>query len=129
MKEKITTEFSDKGFWIEDQFGDAEDISDIEHNIIAINFVEIDKKKKSAIVAVSVETTFSADIVYDDFETAIYDSEDKNLIPMQKIYETVEQTVEYTSIVTVSFNESSFNIETISIEEEDFPITIDNNYS
>lgn len=126
--DKLKSEFIDKDFWIEDHIGDVENISDIKPKIIKINLIKVEEDKKTAIVAITAETTFGADIIYDDLETAIYDSEDKILIPMQKIELFVDQTVEYTAIVTISYDSNSFNIDSFKIQNDDFSINIDNEY-
>ena len=102
IKESIAESFCEEGFWIEDQDGDVNEVSVNELDIEDILLLDI--SKDSAVVQLSVITSFSADITYDDLDTATYDSEDKILIPWQTISKTVDQDVEYTAIVHVGYN-------------------------
>jgi len=73
------------------------------------------------VVQVTVRTSFSADITYDDLDTAIYDSEDKILIPWQTISKTVERDVEYTATVHVEYDledKESLGIQKVIINTE-----------
>jgi hypothetical protein len=67
-----------------------------------INLLDVDQS--SAVVQVEVTTEFSADLTYNDLDTAWYDSEEKVLIPRRTIDKTVEQEVQYTAIVRIAHN-------------------------
>ena len=51
-------------------------------------------------------------LTHDDLDTAVYDSEDKVLITLSTIDKTVDQDVEYTATVHVSFEVERAEIET-----------------
>jgi len=115
----ISESFCEQGFWIDDQDGDV--------NEVRVNDIEIEKilllevNENSAVVQVEVKTNFSADLTYDDLDTASYDSEDKVLIPWQTIDKTVEQDVEYTATLRISHDAGTqdyLEINSVEIDTE-----------
>jgi hypothetical protein len=90
IEDAITNEFVNQGFWIEDQDGDVNGV-DVKH-LECLDRLVLEIDKNSAVVQVDTSITFEADIIYDDLDTASYDSEDKVLIPWQQINKVVEQT-------------------------------------
>lgn len=62
---------------------------------------------------------FSAYVSYDDLETASYDSEDKILIPWQKIEGTIYQEQEISGIIKVQLDDSWNEIINVNINEID----------
>lgn len=99
IKDAISESFCEQGFWIDDQDGDVNEVRVNDIEVEEFLLLEVDKS--SAVVQVEVKTNFSADLTYDDLDTASYDSEDKVLIPWQTIDMTVEQDVEYTAILRI----------------------------
>ena len=99
IKEAISESFCDQGFWIDDQDGDINEVEVNNMELEEILLLEVDEN--SAVVQVEVKTNFSADLTYDDLDTASYDSEDKVLIPWQTIDKTVDQDVEYTTTLRI----------------------------
>jgi len=133
IKESIAESFCEEGFWIDDQDGDVNEVRVNELDIEDILLLDI--KKDYAVAQVSVKTNYSADITYDDLDTAIYDSEDKILIPWQTISKTVEQDVEYTATVHVEYDledKESLGIHKVIINTENalgFSVSRDDEWS
>ncbi len=99
IKEAITESFYNQSFWIEDQDGDVNEVRVKELEISEMLILEV--TQDSAFVLVDVETTFSADVTYDDLETATYDSEDKILIPLRTIDKIVDRDVKYVAALRI----------------------------
>lgn len=125
----LATTFLEQGFWIDDEDGD---VSDVDVNEVEVNdMLILEADECSAVVHAEVTTHFCADVNYGDIDTAVYDSEDKVLIPWRTIEKTVARDVEYTATVHVSFNQEkpdNFIINRVQIEPEQdygFPIRID----
>lgn len=119
IKDVISEKFCEQGFWIDDQEGDVNEVRVNDIDIDEILLLEVDKN--TAVVQLIVRTSFSADLTYDDLDTAIYDSEDKVLIPWQTIEKTVEQDVEYTAIIRIlhDINDPNYiKIDDVEIETE-----------
>src|SRR6185369_12915940 len=83
IDDAITKEFTNQGFWIDDQEGDVNGVEVTHIERLDRLILEIDQN--SAVVQVDSGITFEADITYDDLDTASYDSEDKVLIPWRQI--------------------------------------------
>jgi hypothetical protein len=94
--------FENLGFYLEDQEGDAGPVSVIEITGEDLHIVEIEGDKIHFIWEVSVE--FSADVVYDDMNTAIYDSEDKIAYAWQEIETSIERSEDLSVEGDVRFN-------------------------
>lgn len=119
IKKDISEAFCNEGFWIEDQDGDVNDVR--VNNIEVEEMLLLKVDQNSAVLQVDVKTNFSADLTYDDLDTASYDSEDKILIPWRTIDKTVEENVEYTAIICISHdvdNPEHFDIDSVEIEAE-----------
>jgi len=111
INNKIETYFSYLGFYIDNQRGDVNDISDIqiekyEPTILSIENENIDTNI-FAEFEIIVSIKFKADISYEDLLTASYDSEDKILIPHRTIEETVSSTEIIQLNVTINYQVSS----------------------
>ncbi len=94
--------FKSLGFYLEDQEGDVSgvDVREIEGDDLHI--VEIDRDTIYFVWEATV--TFSADVVYDDMNTAIYDSEDKVAYAWQEIDTELERSFEISIQGEVRFN-------------------------
>jgi hypothetical protein len=119
FKETIESEFMNLGFWLEDQEGDILDISVDNVEIIDHSIIEIHDNR--ATISISSNITFSAEVEYDDMDTAIWDSEDKVAIPWNRINETVTKTINYDIEASISF--TSVKKQKLIIED----LIIDNN--
>lgn len=102
IKAAISDSFEYKGFWIEDQEGDVNSVSIDDISITDTLILDVDNE--SAIVQLDVITVFSADLSYDDYETAIYDHEDKIAMPWRTIETSVQRTIEYSATISVQHN-------------------------
>jgi len=109
------------GFILVDQDGDVNETRVNEVGDISAYLISLTPGSKGSSAEAHFELTakieYEADVLYDNLETASYDSEDKVLIP----WETVERTIEGSEIVQadlrLTFNTSEpYNVE---IEEID----------
>lgn len=116
VTQRIETDFQYLGFYLADQEGDVDDVkvtevSDPETFLIDVN-------DGYAIFEISCIISYSANVIYDDLETASYDSEDKILIPWRKIDAIVdrEEKVEAEVIINFSHQEPhNFQVDEVSI--------------
>ena len=113
---KIEKDFLQLGFYLSDQDGDVDDI-----NITQVSEPEvflIDVNDGYAIFELTFNLSYSANVIYDDLETASYDSEDKILIPWRKIDAIVDREEVIVAEVVVIFKHQEphdFKIEEVSI--------------
>lgn len=96
----IIEKFSDRGFYINDQEGDVNNIFDVEiedydPRLIRVNHEDNDIFAEFEVIA---KIYFMAEISFDDLDTASYDSENKVLIP----HFTIEETVSSSEIVMIN---------------------------
>ena len=99
IKEGITKQFEWFGFFIEDQDGDVEDVNVTDIDIDGENLIEV--RDGTAKAELRATISFTADLTYDDLDTASYDSEDKVVIPWRQIEKTVSRETDVT--VTLEF--------------------------
>jgi predicted nucleic acid-binding protein len=92
VENAITQQFENLGFWISDQDGDVNKIT--VQSVEVLNYLILEVDQNGAVVQVDARILFSADLTYDDMDTATYDSEDKVLIPWRTINKVVEQEAE-----------------------------------
>lgn len=118
----IKDDFSNRGFYVEDQPGDVHNIFDIEVEDYEPTLLSVEQKEKEASIIATFEVIatieFRAEISYDDLATASYDSEDKNLIPHRIIEETVTSSAIVMSNATLVFQIDSpddYKISSVSI--------------
>ena len=136
IKEAITESFSNQSFWIEDQDGDVNEVRVKELEISEMMILEV--TQDSAFFLVDVETTFSADVTYDDLET--YDREGKVLIPLRTIDKIVDRDVKYVAALRIWHdvkNSEYFIVKRVELQSDqasgfdshvDFAIHIDNEW-
>jgi hypothetical protein len=96
IKDAVSDQFSCLSFWIEDQDGyvdeiRVDEIEDGEFYLFSVVPGE-DGESAEAHFELTTGVKFLADVTYDNLDTAAYDSEDKVLIPWEKISKTVEQS-------------------------------------
>ena len=107
----IKKDFSYRGFYVEDQPGDVNDIFDIEVEDYEPTLLSVKHEEENGNIFAEFEVIakieFAADISYDDLATASYDSEDKVLIPHRTIEETVTSSEIVMSNVTLKFKKDS----------------------
>ena len=103
IKKAIAESFCKQDFWIENQEGDVDgDVENVRVNELEVyEMLILEAEQDAAVVHVDAGTNFSADLTYDDIDTAAYDSEDRGLFSWRRIEKTVDQDVEYTAMVQV----------------------------
>jgi predicted nucleic acid-binding protein len=116
VTQKIEKDFLYLGFYLSDQEGDVDDV-----NVTEVSDPEtflIDVNDGYAIFEITCNISYSANVIYDDLETASYDSEDKVLIPWRKIDAIVEREERVEAEVTITFSHQephNFEVEDVSI--------------
>lgn len=115
----IIENFGARGFYIDDQEGDVDNIFNIEIDEYQPRLLIVDHENENISAEFEVITTisFEAEISYDDLDTASYDSEDKVLIPHFTIEETVSSSETIMVNVSLSFEKyspTSYKLEEIS---------------
>lgn len=129
IKDAISEEFQEMGFYLEDQQGDVDEVSIDSIEILDRSLLKVDET--SAIFEIIVKIDFTAEVTYDDLDTAMYDSEEKVLIPFHQINKTLYREEELSIIITISHNiEDSkyFEIEDIDIDADSsysLPVRVD----
>lgn len=110
---QITSKFAETGFYIDDQQGDVNEVSDVEMNDYDPRLLWVDYDGAIGFVHCEFEViakiNFIAHLSYDDLATAAYDSEDKVLIPWNTIDEEVNSSEIIMTTVVFSFNKENIN--------------------
>lgn len=112
--------FQNLGFWLDDQDGDVNEVKVTRVDLDDYSVLDI--REDGALLQVNATVYFIADVIYDDLDTAIYDSEDKVLIPLQTIHEEIEQEADITLTLEIGIdveNPDIFKIESLKIENVD----------
>jgi len=94
--ERIKEDFGLLGFILDDQDGEVYDVTvnrvgELSVSILALTPPAEDQTGK-AHVEITTTVDYSADVEYDNMETAYYDSEDKVAVPWEKVAKTVEDS-------------------------------------
>jgi hypothetical protein len=89
ISSEIARRFESLGFILADQWGDVEDVVVETVEIEDLAFIEVVADTVHAVATVTVG--FDARVTYDDYETAIYDSEEKRAIPWQTVDRRVDR--------------------------------------
>lgn len=105
----IIENFSERGFYIDDQEGDVNNIFDVEIGDYDPRLLRVNHENGNIFAEFEVITTISfiAEISYDDLDTASYDSEDKILIPHFTIEESVSSSETVMANITLNFQKDS----------------------
>lgn len=119
IAQAIEDAFMDLGFWLDDQEGDVDEVRVEEVDIEEFLVLEVDEE--SATVDVPIRIRYSADVTYDDMDTAFYDSEEKVLIPRHTIQTQLERNEEFESLIKVRY--SVDDAEVFEIEEVVFTLS------
>jgi hypothetical protein len=122
IRESIGEEFGRLGFSLEEQYGDAYDVQVLEvmgpeKYLISLHAGDDDVPGEAQFELTTL-VRYSAEVSYDNLETAAYDSEDKILIPWEK----VEKTVEATEIVRIHLSFSFFKKQPNEFEVQELRI-------
>lgn len=106
IKNEIETQIEDSftylGFWLEDQDGEVLDIDVHSVNIKNIYFIDYDND--TGYFELETDIDYSAEVEYDDLDTAHYDSEDKQLYPWRRISKQLEESEEIMVNLRVDFD-------------------------
>lgn len=113
VNSQITIDFTNTGFYIEDQQGDVNEVTDVAINGYEPRVLRVDYESETGFVHCEFEVIAKIDFVahlsYDDLATAAYDSEDKILIPWNTIDEEVKSFEVIMATVALSFNKDDLN--------------------
>lgn len=96
IDQELAGQFSDRGFYIDDQQGDVDEVYDVSVDDYEPRLLRIEHDQGDDTVLAEFEVipkiSFKARLSYDDLATASYDSEDKVLIPWHTITKDVESS-------------------------------------
>lgn len=132
LQDAIGELFTELGFIIDEDFnGEVNDVGVSGVELSEIRLSEI--RDKDFMVSFRGRVYFSADLYYDDYDTAIYDSEDKVLIPIDTIDKSIDDDVFVSGSARLVVNddwESISMIADLSIDQDTFTLRAneDNNY-
>jgi hypothetical protein len=126
IDQELASHFSDRGFYIDDQQGDVDEVYDIAIEVYEPRLLRIEHDKDDDTVLAEFEAipniSFKAHLTYDDLATASYDSEDKVLIPWRTITEEVESSEIVMANIKLNFPKGSpkdYEIEDVSVDHSD----------
>jgi predicted nucleic acid-binding protein len=119
VENAIIQQFENLGFWISDQDGDVNKVTVLSVEVLNHLILKVDQNR--ADVQVVAKVLFSADLSYDDMDTAHYDSEDKVLIPWRTINKVVEQETEIEVTLHIKHNVEEPTYFEIASAEIDIP--------
>ena len=99
IAQAIADSFYDVGFWLDDQEGDVDEVrvEDVEIE----EFLVLKVSSDSATVDIPIRIKYSALVIYDDMDTAFYDSEEKVLIPIHRIQTELEKDERFETVLTI----------------------------
>jgi hypothetical protein len=129
IEEAIANEFCMLGFWLEDQDGDVDDVSVSSTSIVDSHIIEV--TEEDALFRAIAQVEFKAEVVYDDLDTASWDSEDKQLYIHDRINTTLNRDEEVQVEVHITFDEKggSPTIEHLQLlEDRDIAVVVDDQY-
>jgi len=128
IRENIAADFENYDFWVDDDYGEA---------IVKITDIQADDEPEilkfnahTAKVQITFQASFDAELTYDDPNSGIWDSEEKQMLFVEQREETVERDVELIAVVDVSFegdDSQMFSIDAIQLvsPEEGYGIETD----
>lgn len=99
IQDSISESFCEQEFWLDDQEGEVEEVQVTE--FVAEEFLVLEASEDQAVVDVPYNLKYLAGVAYDDMDSAIYDSEEKVLIPLHTIRDAVPREQSGEAIVTV----------------------------
>lgn len=102
IEDLIEDAFNNAGFILTDQNGDVVGTS-VKSIVIADKYL-VSYRNESAMFEYGVNIEFEAEVVYDDMDTAVYDSEEKMLFPWRTIHKNLEKMIETVIDVQITFN-------------------------
>jgi hypothetical protein len=125
LEKAISTEFEGLGFYLDDEEGDVNAVTVKRVSIDEVSLLEIAAGTAKCELAATI--VFAAEVIYDDLETAIWDSEDKVSIPMRTIRSEVERSENFSVILNVRLSrEGNFEaVTSVKFEFTDVAISVD----
>lgn len=127
----IEKRFTELGFFLEDQDGEVENV-EVQSIAIDEEFFVIRITDDEAVLELSARIQFSCDLHYDDMNTAVWDSEDKRYIILNRVSETVERTEDLPIQVRVLFDlgdRTYFEIDDLKVDgNKDIGVMQDDEY-
>lgn len=132
LEKSISTLFCDMGFYLGDQKGEVLDVNVIDITNIDQYLISVDERKAEFDITALIK--YSAHVMYDNLENAMYDSEEKVLIPFEKIDLIIERKEDLEISVSISFNSEEpheYRLDTLEIvsPQDDIEVTIDDYYA
>lgn len=129
----IEERFTQLGFYLQDQDGEVENLEVVKVAIDDDFFVIRIKDENEATLELSALVEFTCDLNYDDMDTAIWDSEDKRYIYIERVTEDDVEREELVPVeVQVSFDlgdKSYFEIEELEVNRgQDIGVIQDTDY-
>jgi hypothetical protein len=120
----IAKGFEDLGFYIDDAEGDVAEVSVTKVEIDEFSLLDVVDRRATFEVVAAVR--YAAKVIYDDMDTAVWDSEDKVLIPMHRINTEVEGSVDIAATMEVDLDEEDRfrSISSIKLPDSDVGITV-----
>lgn len=133
IEDAIEERFTQLGFYLEDQDGEVENVQVMRIAFDDDFFVIRIKDENEATLELSARVEFTCDLNYDDMSTAIWDSEDKRYIYIDRVSEDdVEREEEVPVEVQVSFDlgdKTYFEIEELEVNRgKDIGVMQDTDY-
>lgn len=127
----LSEHFTDMGFYLGDQNGEVYGVKVVEIKGIEEFLIGVDEC--SAEFDISANVIYSANLLYDNMETAAYDSEEKALIPHEKIDIILDRSEKIQANVSITFSTDEpydFRLETIDIlsPQDDVEIQVEDHY-
>ncbi len=108
---KVSDEFTSRGFFLEDQDGDVEDIDVKTINIEEIYILSI--SSINVIIEAEIELDYSAFLTYGNYDTAVFDNEDGLVMFLENVEKTVEKS--YRTLYTIKLFYDPDNIDLFKI--------------
>lgn len=133
LEDAVKERFTELGFYIEDLDGEVENVQVVTLEFDDDFFVIRIKDESEAILELSARVQFTCDLHYDDMSTAIWDSDDKRHIVINRVLEEdVEREEEVPVEIQVSFDlgdKSYFEVEELEVNrEKDIGVMQDTEY-
>jgi PIN domain len=117
IKESIKNQFHQLDFLLDDQDGDVDEIwilnASYEANLLDVHDINADEGVATFDLVGNVD--YGARLIYDDFNTAIYDSEEKNYIILNTIDETVDREEIFQATLKITFSVSDSRLSTFDL--------------
>jgi hypothetical protein len=118
VERAITAEFENSGFILDDIEGDIHEVRVEKVEMDDASLLSVDGNVARFDIFCHIE--FTADVEYDDYDTAIWDSEDKVAIPLHKIRNDVDREWEGSVTLDVNLENGGFHsIRTVALSERD----------